>query len=649
MKKNLLLIFLLLSSLSIYAQRTLPHPIILVHGLSGDSNTWNEFASYLQNQLRFSVSNYNLNFNLNYDNDNSRSVLRNDVYDYTSPFLGNHDVYIIDFSGGYYSNQSAIVKQGYALKFAIANVLKASKANKVVLLGHSMGGLAIREYLQNLSNWQNDGDHHVAKMITIGTPHGGADLGTWFLNVGYLLGYDERSEAVRDLRSFNPYLAGGYESFSGFFNVDINCNGQTGERIAGLNQKNIYTDLDFACIIGGPYLNDGIVKVESQNMNNHFVNLGAELFYHNCGSDGFLCHTNEPKKAIYQMIQALDEPKKYPTNIQLQNLYKGVFTNQSNGSWIDRDAYSVYCPSKGRLTITANAPPVCDASILVTNYFGNQLGFINVVGSKTHTIDIPSAGTYNLNFNGSSNNGWATYVFNTSFCEIPDKLEINLLGKNTFCEGESVTLVATYGYDTYRWYKNGSQLDFSSNQLIVNQSGNFSVQGLKCDKWESASNSVSTTVYQNPPKPTVSLVGSSGLMSSSPSNNQWYANDIALKDSTNQIIRNIGAGSYKVRVSNFGCYTESDPFVITALSSNNSTLEVKLYPNPNNGAFWLEVPKALKNWSMNVYDLKGASIMSEDYSPFISRTKIEVKPSPGIYILKVVVDNQVYQTKFVID
>ena len=46
----------------------------------------------------------------------------------------------------------------------------------MILIGHSMGGLCAREYIQNESLWINN-NHHVAKLITSGTPHGGSVFG----------------------------------------------------------------------------------------------------------------------------------------------------------------------------------------------------------------------------------------------------------------------------------------------------------------------------------------------------------------------------------------------------------------------------------------------------------------------------------------
>ncbi|MEZ4821564.1 MAG: hypothetical protein R2942_03775 [Ignavibacteria bacterium] len=44
------------------------------------------------------------------------------------------------------------IKRGYALRIMIDSVLRSNGCFKVILLGHSMGGLAIREYLQRKEN-----------------------------------------------------------------------------------------------------------------------------------------------------------------------------------------------------------------------------------------------------------------------------------------------------------------------------------------------------------------------------------------------------------------------------------------------------------------------------------------------------------------
>ncbi|MGB4974410.1 MAG: alpha/beta fold hydrolase, partial [Cyclobacteriaceae bacterium] len=185
-----------------------PYPIIFIHGLRGCADSWIEFYNNALNQ-GWSYGGH-LKYNLNSDQNFGNSTL-NDVHDFNVQ-LQSADFYLLNFnvtvngisqgsspsSDATLSNQSAIVKQGYALGKAIKKVLQATGKDRVILVGHSMGGLCAREYLQNPSNWQSDGQHHIAKLVTLGTPHGGSNMSGTFLGQIFT-NIDESSEAIRDL------------------------------------------------------------------------------------------------------------------------------------------------------------------------------------------------------------------------------------------------------------------------------------------------------------------------------------------------------------------------------------------------------------------------------------------------------------------
>ncbi len=170
-------------------------------------------------------------------------------------------------SGQSDSNESASKKRGYAVGKAIGRILAANPGkDKVIVAGHSMGGVDIREYLQRTENgthpwWQPDGQHHVARVITAGAPHRGSNS---FGNpappvtpnhdtpVGGLRNTnpDLYSEGIRDLRYSiacgfanlsnckSLYLYGGDEPSLGSFywNNDVDCDGDgTSTNVVGLN------------------------------------------------------------------------------------------------------------------------------------------------------------------------------------------------------------------------------------------------------------------------------------------------------------------------------------------------------------------------------------------------------------------------------
>ena len=817
-----LLLLLLFTSTSVFSQRTIPNPIILVHGWTGSYETWDLFTNHLENKALLTVERSYLNYNLDCDYNLSTSYLYTDVCDNTGS-LGNKDVYIVNFrSGSSMSNQAGVVKQGYALKLAIRKVLNATGADNVVLLGHSMGGLAIREYLQNSSNWQSDGQHHVAKLATIGTPHRGSNTSGGILTNAFT-SKDENSEAVRDLRESylysgctrggqsiqcpGVYLWGGQETRawmktnalggSSFYNIDVNCNGSSGDDIIGLNQKSISTNLDFACVIGGPTFSDGIVSIESQNLNTLYPNL-ADLFYWDCSkSTGLICHTQEPKQAFTEMLQALDEPKKYPTVVKFGISNRGFFTSQTNGSNTDSDNYTLYAPQRGVLTFSAGSILASNAVINISNPSGTLIASEIIGNSITKSIQISTTGNYNVAIQGSSLGSWATYNFSFGFCGVPVVPTISASSSTTFCEGQPITLSTVGGYDEYKWFKDGVQVTNNSNQLSVNQTGTFTVQASKCGITSNSANNIATIVKSVPTKPiinkdeqpeqflltssstennqwllngnlingataqtyipqelgvftvrvskdgcsnisevsnvkmdkpTISLVGSnpicdgdslklvaptgfgsyifsdgakeiprdknelvvkkagkyyvatkrgkftstlsdpltikvnpkptkptmtlesSGFKSSSSTNNQWFLNGIAIKDSTGQFLRSFGSGAYTVRVTENGCFSESDAFIITAIEPNVNSFPIKLYPNPNEATFWVELPQTFTKWQIDIFDIQGKQILNKLHSDSsTNREKIEMKTVSGSYILRVTTGQATQSIKFIIE
>jgi PKD repeat protein/pimeloyl-ACP methyl ester carboxylesterase len=286
--------------LAMPAHADIPYPIILVHGIVGSYETFEGCINGLEDIFDVPAP-------LVY-----HACLNHDQCDTTAffdSFLGSGDVdeigftaygetglvlnpasnnriFVINFDDNVFqyidghgehdgSNQSALFKQGYALSMAIERVLEITGLEKVILVGHSMGGLAIREYLQRrnelgqhrwwVDRFSLDG-HKVAQVVTTGTPHLGSNAGlddpTCLFGRDYrdnFYGLNNEGEGLRDLRySFDCYpqcavgdpigiyLFGGdeyclfepddYGPDARYFNVDIDCNGLSNDPIVGLNQ-----------------------------------------------------------------------------------------------------------------------------------------------------------------------------------------------------------------------------------------------------------------------------------------------------------------------------------------------------------------------------------------------------------------------------
>lgn len=436
-----------------WAAQNLPYPIIFVHGINSDNKTWNTLIDSLKNYYGWSFGG-NMNFSLNYDNDFTTSNLINcptgndcDYHDYTvTSDLQKSDFYTVNFDVNFdgipysnsflnQSNQSAIVKQGLAIRDAIKHVLTKTGRDKVIIVGHSMGGLAAREYLQNADLFQSsDNKKHVAKLLTTGTPHGGTN----FTNLALLPGFlpDMASEAARDMRATYFYSNNdGVYLFSGtednlymlnqipenYHNVDVNCNGLLGEWITGINDKFIPTDLSYACIISNGILGgDGAVIASSANINN-YLPVNADTFHLQQ-----VLHTQLTSN-FKSIIKGLDESNSWAGAYQIssEKLYYGLITEQSKGRSVvtDYDTYKINIPSNGNLNIQVYDIQLPQFSVQVYNSSHTSIYSTNSNGKGCLNVDIPSlpAGTFYVAFYGTptSTTMYYPYAFKVTYSSTP--------------------------------------------------------------------------------------------------------------------------------------------------------------------------------------------------------------------------------------
>jgi len=431
----------------------LPYPLIYIHGLIGSNSTWDSLLVTFQNYYGWSYGG-NMNFCLNQDGNLYNAVLPNDYHDYTNiSNLHASDFYTVNFAvdnlGNTYngqnnpieSNQAAIVKQGRAIRDAIAHVLQVSGRDKVILVGHSMGGLASREYLQNPSIWQPDGESHVAKLLTVGTPNGGSNSTSF----GLPIGLDEQSDAVRDLRyqyfissAAGVHLFGGLESLSvmnnsliwDYYNADVNCNGVIMQNITGLNSKSIPYNIAYTCIIGTGSLlgGDGVVDADRADLNNYpGGGLYADTFnlVEPAPIIGGTWHTELPKQ-VKGNVQGIDEANEYDQayNVAPNQLYFGLLTKQSEGAPYvsDYDDFKIDM-AKGNLNIKVYNIPISQFQIDVFNSSYNSVYTALSNGKSFINYNVLlNAGQYYFELSGTPTDySWFyPYAFKLSYSSTTD-------------------------------------------------------------------------------------------------------------------------------------------------------------------------------------------------------------------------------------
>jgi len=505
MKKSTIIVcLLLLNSFCLHAQTsTIPYPIIFVHGLVGAETTWGEMGTFLYS------GNRTYDVCLNHDKNNSTASLiegfNGDIY-----YLGwrgngsNSRIYAVNFDNErfplaghethYLSNQAAIFKQGKALRKVIEAVLEEEseegrQTDKVILVGHSMGGLAIREYLQrgNGINWidpnVSDG-HKVAKVVTIGTPHRGSNANKFGIEEIFSK-VNNNSEAVRDLRYYGlnftgVYLFGGYEYDLNnplgdlipenlFYNHDIDCNtSPNSDLIIGINETNdgtydnqnqkLPTNIHYSWIVG--YANDfkakddGVVEVlrqflfEPSSFKPRPLQISDTINIVGKSNYLSLFHTNETKE-IEGILRGLDEPelKNLAYKIPLGNSIRGRITYRSNnnGNTLDVDVYKITTPA-GRLTISLNPNSSPTTGLDLSDDNGN---IASKPGSGPQNIIVnnttPEDKTYYVWVNGNANSNSYNneYMLSTSVKYLSSPLISPTIASST----EPITFTVRYTSD----------------------------------------------------------------------------------------------------------------------------------------------------------------------------------------------------------
>ena len=149
-------------------------PVLFIHGFCSSAETWNDTLPQL------STRRYGSDAPRVYESADGKAAAR------TPPVLPGTKTFRIDFSdlsGGFdllaVANVPTIRKAG-ELKVIIDAIKQFTGAPSVILVGHSLGGLAARAYIQGIGRDRNGAvipyGRDVAALIMISTPNQGSVL-----------------------------------------------------------------------------------------------------------------------------------------------------------------------------------------------------------------------------------------------------------------------------------------------------------------------------------------------------------------------------------------------------------------------------------------------------------------------------------------
>lgn len=509
MKRIFLYTILGLFWTSVHAQTSkFPYPVIFLHGLVSSDETWNSTVTALGGGAKV------YDFCLNHDGNNTTvSLTSSDAYpigwrDGNSTPSPNR-LYVMNFDDSRFqasghtshtlSNQAAIYKQGIALKAMIQAVLDIESCSKVMLVGHSMGGLEIREYLQRGfdgtssgrgTNWVDQSSlsgHHVARVVTTGTPHMGSNHSGPQL-AGFA-GIDEQSEAVRDLRysftmssppytvSNGPFLFGASESSipAVLYTKDVNCNGSVGDVITGLNVSGgttfnstmpLPSNIRYTWITSN-YAGtnqDGLVETARQWLSSSSTPTPATADTVLLG----IQHIDQPAH-LTSILRGLDEPSDTAHGYELTagEAVKGYVTHGMNWTVLDLDYFKFTTPEAGSInfSITGSSSGidsliVSDASTIIE---GKAVGD----GTSSITVNGATAGkVFYIKVRGTATTETYSHPYSISapFTPLPVELSTftaRLDNGKVVLSWRTATEVNNYGFEILRstqkddWHKIG--------------------------------------------------------------------------------------------------------------------------------------------------------------------------------------------------
>lgn len=230
-----------------------PYPILLLHGLGQKAEVWHgEATTYFKKDLA-----------LRYGGDlkvNARGTIQRSLAG-----GGDADFYTVQFRNPVDSVRGWTSE----LDACIQYVRAVTGADRVILIGYSMGGLAARSYLVDHLR-----DHHVKRLITIGTPHDGSPYArVWSWKTSLKRCVDEQNVVLaQPCKAALAALTSveGDVPFDAPAVRDLRRPEDDGVFLAGLNKRAHPLDVEYVSVIGDVDVIDGVKKLQPQAMQEVF-------------------------------------------------------------------------------------------------------------------------------------------------------------------------------------------------------------------------------------------------------------------------------------------------------------------------------------------------------------------------------------------
>lgn len=294
--------------------------------------------------------------------------------------------------------------------------------------------------------------------------------------------------------------------------------------------------------------------------------------------------------------------------------------------------------------------------------------------NKDASKSFSAIGWYEVQLTATNNNGCQD--IEKRMVSI-DELPVAQFYATDVCLGEDVEFQnATTGNNgnvTYDW-----DLDQGMTSILMNPTATYSAAGaysitLKASTPSGCINTITKTVNVNE-IPTGTLSGVSGqkgdgTMVFTASNLTTNTNVTILFGDGGKYVGNTGANTsfsevytytndgvyfYKLKLEKAGCTAEDDGTIAVVRTDVNPVLssELSVYPNPTTGQFSIDLSGLNEKVNMiKVYTADGKELSSLNYNSSLgSVVNMNLSnTSPGIYLIKIFTENEVYSSKLTLN
>lgn len=243
---------------------------------------------------------------------------------------------------------------------------------------------------------------------------------------------------------------------------------------------------------------------------------------------------------------------------------------------------------------------------------------------------------------------------NTFLASISDP---NTLGLDCNYESQDVYLdskVCRYGLPNQFYYKGfqfftGSNIDVSicdgDSMFLDNEyqstEGTFQDIVDSYLGWDSIIN-IQLSLLDALPIPVITA-NSNILSSNNAPNYQWYFEGEAILNAIYSDFQAMASGTYQVVIENEnGCQSWSAPYSFTYVGVNELKKSLNIYPNPTTGIINIDTKET---YSVEIFDLKGQVLIEDNAQQSLDISFLK----KGIYLLKIVTQDQVYTSKIYLE